>query len=147
MVGFRNGVNVIMLLLNAESGLFFRALSNRTLSLKSEKCTGGKLPKERITILFCVNMFGEKEKLLVIGKAARTRTFKNTAVAPFPVDWRSNKKAWMTGEIVTEWLKGLNKKIMLQKTKIISFLGNNTPFSSRYHICLSIAIPGHYSKL
>ena len=53
-----------------ESGLFFRALPNRTLALNSEKCAGSKLSKERLTILFCVNMLGEKEKLLVIGKAA-----------------------------------------------------------------------------
>jgi hypothetical protein len=66
-----------------ESGLFFRALPNKTLTLKSEKCTGGKLSKYRLTIPFCFSMAGSKEPLLVIGKAARPRAFKNVAIDLF----------------------------------------------------------------
>jgi len=33
-----------------ETGLFFRALPNRTMCLKSENCSGGKISKERITV-------------------------------------------------------------------------------------------------
>ncbi|XP_050307028.1 tigger transposable element-derived protein 6-like [Anthonomus grandis grandis] len=43
--------------------LFFRALPDKTLMFKGEKCTGGKMLKERLTILFCANMAGDKEKL------------------------------------------------------------------------------------
>ena len=50
------------------------------MALKSEKCFGGKLSKKKLTILFCVNMRGEKEKLLVIEKAARPRAFKNMKI-------------------------------------------------------------------
>ena len=59
-----------------ESGLFFRAFPDKTLALKSEKCSGGKLSKERLTVLFCASMTGQKEKLLVIGKSARPRALK-----------------------------------------------------------------------
>ena len=39
-----------------ESGLFYKALPDKTLALKKEKCVGGKMAKERLTILFCANI-------------------------------------------------------------------------------------------
>lgn len=107
-----------------ESGLFFRALPDKTLALKSKKCTGGKLSKERLTILFCVSMAGYKEELLVIGKANRPRAFKNLGVSDLPAVWKSNKKAWMTRDIMSEWLLQLDRKMGIQKRKIILFLDN-----------------------
>lgn len=41
-----------------ETGLFFKCLPDRTLTFKNEKCHGGKLSKERVTLLFAVNMDG-----------------------------------------------------------------------------------------
>lgn len=38
-----------------ETGLFFKALPSKTLTLKNEKCVGGKLPKERLTVLLCAS--------------------------------------------------------------------------------------------
>lgn len=107
-----------------ESGLFFRALPTKTLAFKSDKCTGGKLSKERLTILFCVNMVGEKERLLLIGKAARPRAFKNMSIAQLPVEWKSNKKAWMTRDIMSEWLHQMDNKMRCCNRKIILFLDN-----------------------
>ncbi|KRT86505.1 hypothetical protein AMK59_1702 [Oryctes borbonicus] len=49
---------------------YFRALPDKTLTLKGEKCVEGRLSKEWLTILFCANMAGQIEKLLVIGKTA-----------------------------------------------------------------------------
>jgi len=54
-----------------ETGLFFRALPNKSLCLKGEKCSGGKLCKERLTVFLCGFISGEMEKPLVIGKAAK----------------------------------------------------------------------------
>ncbi|XP_050293635.1 tigger transposable element-derived protein 6-like [Anthonomus grandis grandis] len=93
-----------------ESGLFFRALPDKTLMLKGEKCTGGKMSKERLTILFCANMAGDKEKLLVIGKAARPRALKNLPLKSLPATWTSNKKVWMTRIIMTNWLLDIDKE-------------------------------------
>jgi len=47
-----------------EAGLFFKFTSNKTHTFKGEKCSGGKLSKERITTLFCVSMTGEKDNPL-----------------------------------------------------------------------------------
>lgn len=107
-----------------ETGLFFRALPDKTYAFKSEKCVGGKMAKERLTILHCVNMAGEKEKLVVIGKSARPRAFKKLNLHMLPVNWFSNKKAWMTGDIMSEWLHQFDRKMGAQKRKILLFLDN-----------------------
>jgi hypothetical protein len=49
-----------------ETGLLFQALPNKTLCLKGEKCSGGKLKQKRLTIFLCGFMTGEMEKPLVI---------------------------------------------------------------------------------
>lgn len=79
-----------------ETGLFYRALPDKTMCFKGEKCQGGKQSKERLTVLFCAFADGKIEKPLVIGKSLRPRCFNNTNVPQLPVYWRANKKAWMT---------------------------------------------------
>lgn len=107
-----------------ETGLFFRALPDKTFALKGEKCVGGKMAKERLTVLHCVNLAGEKEKLVVIGKAARPRAFKKISLNLLPVNWYSNRKAWMTNDIMTEWLSQFDRKMAVQKRKNLLFLDN-----------------------
>jgi len=53
------------------TGLFFCTLPNKSLCLKGEKCSVGKLCKARLTLFLCGFMSGEMEKPLVIGKAAK----------------------------------------------------------------------------
>ena len=52
----------------------------------------------------CANMVGDIEKLFVIGKAQRPRCFGKLDRNSLPVVWRANKKAWMTGTFMEEWL-------------------------------------------
>lgn len=70
-----------------ENGLYFKALQDQTLPLKSEKCAGAKMPNERLIILFCTSMVGEKEKRLVIRKALKSVPLNNLSVT-----WTCNKK-------------------------------------------------------
>jgi hypothetical protein len=52
-----------------ETGLFFKFMPDKSLTLHREECKGGKKSKERFTILFCVNSTGEEKlKPLVIGR-------------------------------------------------------------------------------
>jgi hypothetical protein len=85
-----------------ETGLYFRALPEHTYAFKNEKTRGTKTSKERLTILCCASMDGEKRKLLVIGKSKNPRCFKG--VKNLPVDYTANSNEWMTKEIFTEWL-------------------------------------------
>ena len=52
-----------------ETGIFWKCLPDKSLSLKGERCSGGKRSKDQITVLVCANMSGsEKKPLLVIGR-------------------------------------------------------------------------------
>ena len=101
-----------------ETGLFFRALPNKLLCLKGEKCSGGKLCKERLTIFLCGFMSGEMEKPLLIGKAAKQRYFRNLDIRKIPVEWRTNKKAWITSQIMEEWLTAFSDRIKMQNQHV-----------------------------
>jgi len=72
-----------------ETGLFYRTLPDRTLSIKGDECKGGKKSKDRITVALCVNMVGDFKKPLVIGRAAVPHCMKN--VKHSPVTLRYNR--------------------------------------------------------
>lgn len=106
-----------------ETGLFYKCTPDKTLAFKEESCSGGKLSKDRVTLLVGANMDGsQKLPLLMIGKSANPRCFKN--VKSKPVDYESNKKAWMTGEIFGKWFLNLDKKFGKEKRKILLFINN-----------------------
>lgn len=89
----------------------FRVLPNKAMAFKKEMCSGGKISKERLTVLLCSNMLGEFEKPLVIGKAKQPRAFKKLDINNFPIDWCWNKKAWMTTAKMSDWLLKFDKKM------------------------------------
>ena len=90
-----------------ETGLYWRAMPDGTLSFKNAEASGCKVPKERVTLLLACNMDGtEKLEPLTIGKSKQPRCFKN--VKRLPVAYEANKNAWMTSDIWEEWLKKLD---------------------------------------
>ncbi|GBM70533.1 Tigger transposable element-derived protein 4 [Araneus ventricosus] len=104
-----------------ETGLFYNLLSSKTLAIKSDSCHGGKKNKERLTALLCANADGsEKLPPLIIGKSKKPRCFKN--VKTLPTKYLSNKKSWMTMPFFTDWLKGLDDKMLNQKRRMILFI-------------------------
>lgn len=109
-----------------ETGLYYLAMPNKTFAFKNDKCVGRKSAKQRVTILFCSSMNGEKENPLVIGKSKNPRCFKGAHIEKLPLEWVSNKKAWMTTEIMSSWLKNFDKKMKKQGRKVLLFLDNAT---------------------
>lgn len=107
-----------------ETGLFFRALPKKTLALKNEKCTSGKSSKEKLTVLFCASMTGEKLDPLIIGKAKNPCCSKESHVSKLSIDWYSNKKAEMSRDIMNEWLMKFDRKMKRQNRKVLLFLDN-----------------------
>lgn len=106
-----------------EFGLFFKLMPDKSLVFKHEQCHGGKLSKERLSVLACTNATGtEKLRLFVIGKSRAPRCFKN--VRSFPCDYQSQNRAWMTGDIFTTWIKKLDLSFKAQKRKILLFVDN-----------------------
>ncbi|XP_072142106.1 tigger transposable element-derived protein 4-like, partial [Dermacentor andersoni] len=101
-----------------ETALFYRLLPENTLTFKDDDCTGGKRSKERVSVLIAANMTGtERCRLLVIGKAAKPKCFKG--IKTLPVDYESNKKAWMTAEIFKSWITKLDRKFASSNCKVL----------------------------
>jgi hypothetical protein len=66
--------------------------------VKGEKCAGGKISKDRITVFMCFNSNGtEKLKLFVIGKSKSPQCFKN--VKWLPIWYITNKESWMPSDL------------------------------------------------
>jgi hypothetical protein len=94
--------------------------SDRTLKFKGEKCVGGKLSSDRITVLFCANAEGiEKRKFLVIGKSKNPKCFKN--VKSLPLCYGANKEAWMTSDF-------LKSRSSVRATLVYSDTNYSVPF-------------------
>ncbi|KFD64096.1 hypothetical protein M514_23806 [Trichuris suis] len=107
-----------------ECGLFFKAMPDRSLALKGDKCKSGKLSKERFTVLLCASATGEKLKPLMIGRSAKPRAFRNLRPDDLPVTWRSNKCAWMTAAIFEEWVRSLDGQMKRMKRSIFLVVDN-----------------------
>uniref|UniRef100_H3A202 HTH CENPB-type domain-containing protein n=1 Tax=Latimeria chalumnae TaxID=7897 RepID=H3A202_LATCH len=105
-----------------ESGIYFRALPDGTLTFKSDNKKGGKKSKERITALFICSMTGKKKDLFIIGKSQNPRCFKN--VRHLPVHYAVNASAWMTGYLFGEWLKDWDQKLGQKRRKILQLVNN-----------------------
>ena len=105
-----------------ETGIYFRALPDGTLALATEKLSGGKKAKERITALVTANMDGsDKRPLFIIGKSKQPRCFKN---ATLPLPYSNNRNAWMTGEIFTSWLRDFDRDMKKAGRNIALILDN-----------------------
>ena len=105
-----------------EFGLFYQCLRNKTFHLKSEKCSGGKNSKIRITGLAAANAVGDKLPMFVIGKSKTPRCFKN--VSSLPCRYRSQKKSWMDSALFEEWVRELDVKFEKQNRKIALIIDN-----------------------
>lgn len=109
-----------------ETGLFYRMQPNRTLAIQGEACHGGKISKDRVTIMVCVNQTGsDKCPLLVIGKYAKPRCFaKNFNRNQKEFLYRNNKKAWMNSDIFQEWIQEFEQRMAKQNRNVLMLMDN-----------------------
>jgi len=113
-----------------ETALFYKQSSSQTYICSDEDKANGKFSKDRITILLCTSMLGEKTKPLVIGKSKNPHCFKRIDKGKLPVYYYSNMKSWMTLNIFAEWLQKLNAEMKLKGRKILLLL-DNAPVHSK----------------
>ncbi|KAJ8718060.1 hypothetical protein PYW07_005990 [Mythimna separata] len=101
-----------------EAGIFYKLTPDKTLKFKGEKCVGGKLSNERITVLVAANMNGtEKRKLTVIGKSKNPRCFKN--IQKLPVTYKAHKSAWMTSQLFEEEVRKWDEELKERKILLL----------------------------
>ena len=88
-----------------ETGLIYRMLPEKILTIRSEKnAEGMKKQKDHIILMACSNSTGShKLPLMFIGKAANPRCFKNVNKAALPVTYYSQKNAQVNSEIFLNW--------------------------------------------
>lgn len=133
-----------------ETALFYRNLKlQRAYHDKNVELRGFKQSKERVSIMMCASMTGEKCTPLLIGKAGNPRCFKNIDPKQLPVTYRHNKKAWMTRDLFTEWLNKFNAKMKRERRKVLLFLDNASshPNSKLSNVQLAFLPPNTTSRI
>ena len=122
-----------------ETGLFWHALPDKSLSVSKGRCKGGKYAKQRITVLLIANALGEKETPVIIGHSQKPRCFKNVQDKKRPCGtyYYANKKAWMDSELMEEILRTLNRKCAADDRKILLFTDNAPSHPESFIDCFS----------
>lgn len=96
-----------------ETGLYWRAIPDGTLALKQSETVGCKMPKKRLALLLSCNMDGsDKLEPQAIGKSRNPLCFRN--IKQMPVEYKSNKNAWMTTTLWIKWLKKIDNQMRKQ---------------------------------
>ena len=109
-----------------ETDIFWRALLDHGLGQKSKSCEGGKKSKQRITVAFFVSASGHKEKPVVIWKSEKTspRCLQRFSKLCLPVSYYSQPNAWMTGEILDDILRKLDRRLTTSNRNILLLMDN-----------------------
>ena len=107
-----------------ETGIFWRALPDCGFGQKSKSCKGGKKSKQRITVAFFVSASGHKEKPVVIWKSENPRCMQRFNKSCLPVSYYSQTKVWMTGEILEDILRKLNRRLCSTNRNILLLMDN-----------------------
>ena len=103
--------------------IYYRALPDSTLTLATEKLSGSKKAKDRITALVAVNMDSSDQRpLLIIRNSRNPRCFRG--VQQLPTSYTNNKSAWMTSSIFHNWLVDLERD-MAKKNHFIALIVDN----------------------
>lgn len=107
-----------------QTGLFFRITPDDAFHFLEKTCDSGTLSTERLTILFCASMSGQKEKPLVMTDIPE-KVIENLKLTQ--VDCKSNSFVWLTKNVMNEWLTDLDNRMKEQKRNIILFLDHSLP--------------------
>ena len=92
-----------------------------------------------LTVLVAANSDGtEILPLLVIGKSKKPRAFNS--VKALPCRYKNNKSAWMTCEIFEDYLKYLDRQMVLKRRKIIILIDNCSSKPKNYSFLKNILI-------
>ena len=103
-----------------ETALFVHCLPSTSYLPPGSSTSGLKMSKKRLTVMLCASNSGKKLLPAIIGTAKKPRNYH-----PNPnIRYFSNKTAWMTGDIFTEWLKELDENLCKKGEKILLFVDN-----------------------
>ncbi|KAI1002060.1 hypothetical protein K3495_g6143 [Podosphaera aphanis] len=113
-----------------ESGLFWKMTPERGFATTS--VTGSKTNKARVTAHFCCNATRrDKVPICFRGTSANPRGFGSAGInsGAFSCVWKSNDKAWMSADLMVEWLEyfahrsGGDRQVLLIMDNFIAVTG------------------------
>ncbi|XP_042234804.1 tigger transposable element-derived protein 1-like [Homarus americanus] len=89
-----------------ETRLFWNKMPSRTYISKEEKTTPGfKVAKDCLTLLIGGNAEGDlKLKPLLVYRSETPHVLRGVVRGQLPVVWRSNRKAWLTGSVMHDYM-------------------------------------------
>lgn len=79
------------------------------------------MQKQRLTVLFLINMDGSGKEVFIVGKSNEPRCFQRKDI---PLPYFANLKAWMNGTLWSKILKDSDCKMVKQKRKVLLFADN-----------------------
>ena len=112
-----------------ETALYYSAAPKTTIS--TNKVSGTKVDKKRLTIALTVNSDGsDKRRPMIIGHAERPASFKRKYASDYGfMDYHFNLNAWMTKKIFKDYLRKFDRAMKAADRKILLILDN---FSGHY---------------
>ena len=103
--------------------MFWKALPDHGFGVKGKGCHGDK-NKQRITVAFFVSAAGTKEKPVVVWKSKKPQCLERFDKSVLPVQYFSQAKSWMTGEILESILTKLNHQLSYSGRSILLLMDN-----------------------
>ncbi|KAK6471180.1 tigger transposable element-derived protein 4-like [Huso huso] len=100
-----------------QTGLYYRALACGSRAFKKTAHL-----EDRVALLVCCSMTGEKRPLLLIGKSPKPRCLRG--VGNLPISYTYSSNAWMTSYIFERWLKQWDTSLKAQSRHIALFVDN-----------------------
>ncbi|XP_053209796.1 tigger transposable element-derived protein 6-like [Panonychus citri] len=109
-----------------ESSFYWKALPTSSYLTRGSDQHGIKQSKLRVSVMFCCNRFGGKEKIMIIGFRARPHCFKkfNYDLSTIGVNYKYNSSSYMTSALFNEWLVEWDNRLIEEKKKILLFVDN-----------------------
>jgi len=107
-----------------ETGVFWQALPETGFGQKGKECRGGKKSKQRIIAAFFVTADVAKENPIVIWHSENPRCVKRFDKSALPVWYYSQKKFWMTAELLQSILTKLNNRLAHTNQSKLLFMDN-----------------------
>ena len=84
---------------------------------------GPKVAKERLTVMLCASMSGQKRQPQVIGQSKRPRGFPKNA-SDLPISWDFSTNVWQTKETMTKWLRNWDRELRIEGSNICLLMDN-----------------------
>lgn len=104
-----------------ETGLYWRWAVSKGLATAS--VPGVKKDKARISLALCSNATGsDKLPPWLIGKSKMPYALRPVNIPALGLQWRASAKAWMTADVMAEWLKAFYAHI--SELQVILLLNN-----------------------